>query len=105
MRTRSLAVAATALLCALAAEARADPARKVIELFTSQGCNSCPPADKLAAQFAREPDTVVISLPVDYWDYLGWKDSYASPVFTARQKAYSKARGDMQVYTPQVVVD
>jgi hypothetical protein len=77
----------------------------VIELFTSQGCNSCPPADRLAGDLARVPGTVVISLPVDYWDYLGWKDSLASPAFTARQKAYSKARGDMQVYTPQVVVD
>jgi hypothetical protein len=98
-------LSATGILCSLLVPAQAEPARKVVELFTSQGCSSCPPADRLAAQLAREPGTVVISLPVDYWDYLGWKDSYASPSFTARQKAYSRARGDMQVYTPQAVVD
>ncbi|MBV8962592.1 MAG: DUF1223 domain-containing protein [Hyphomicrobiales bacterium] len=85
--------------------AKAEPARKVVELFTSQGCNSCPPADRLAAEIARQPGNLVISLPVDYWDYLGWKDSFAQPAFTARQKAYARARGDMQVYTPQAVVD
>ncbi|SEC23210.1 hypothetical protein SAMN05444161_0752 [Rhizobiales bacterium GAS191] len=98
-------ILASSILCAVALPAKAEPVRKVIELFTSQGCNSCPPADRLAAQMAREPGTVVISLPVDYWDYLGWKDSFASPVFTARQRAYSKARGDMQIYTPQAVID
>ena len=100
----SLVLAAGAL-AALLAPVQAEPARKVVELFTSQGCNSCPPADRLAAELAREPGNVVISLPVDYWDYLGWKDSFAKPAFTARQKAYSRARGDMQVYTPQAVVD
>jgi hypothetical protein len=83
----------------------AEPVHKVLELFTSQGCNSCPPADRLAAQLAHEPGTVMISLPVDYWDYLGWKDSFAAPAFTARQRAYAKARGDMQIYTPQIVID
>jgi hypothetical protein len=89
----------------LPGNASAEPPRKVVELFTSQGCNSCPPADRLAAELARDPGNVLISLPVDYWDYLGWKDSFAKPVFTARQKAYARARGDMQVYTPQAVVD
>jgi hypothetical protein len=98
-------ILASSILCAVALPAKAEPVRKVIELFTSQGCNSCPPADRLAAQMAHEPGTVVISLPVDYWDYLGWKDSFASPAFTARQRAYSKARGDMQIYTPQAVID
>jgi hypothetical protein len=93
------------VMCSLPGNASAEPARKVVELFTSQGCNSCPPADRLAAELARDPGNVLISLPVDYWDYLGWKDSFAKPVFTARQKAYARARGDMQVYTPQAVVD
>jgi hypothetical protein len=105
MRNGIIALAAAVISCASTFGAKAEPVHRVIELFTSQGCNSCPPADRLAAELARVPGTVVISLPVDYWDYLGWKDSFASPVFTARQKAYSKARGDMQVYTPQVVVD
>jgi hypothetical protein len=93
------------VMCSLPGNASAEPARKVVELFTSQGCNSCPPADRLAAELARDPGNVLISLPVDYWDYLGWKDSFAKPAFTARQKAYARARGDMQVYTPQAVVD
>ena len=74
-------------------------------MFTSQGCSSCPPADKLAADLARTPGAVVLSLPVDYWDYLGWKDTYAAAAFTARQKAYGNTRGDREVYTPQAVVN
>lgn len=85
--------------------AMAGDTRAVYELFTSQGCSSCPPADKLAAELARRPDTVVLSMPVDYWDYLGWKDTLASPAFTKRQKAYAAARGDRNVYTPQIVVN
>ncbi len=97
-----IAIAATALLssAAMSAEPRA-----VIELFTSQGCSSCPPADKLAGELAEDPSLLVMSLPVDYWDYLGWKDTLASPGHTSRQRAYSKTRGDREVYTPQVVVN
>ena len=98
----SLAVVASAALTASIASA--DP-RGVIELFTSQGCSSCPPADKLAGELARDPSLIVLSLPVDYWDYLGWKDTLALPGHTNRQRAYSKARGDREVYTPQVVVN
>jgi len=79
--------------------------RAVIELFTSQGCSSCPPADKLAAEFARDPSVVMMSLAVDYWDYLGWKDTLALSGHSNRQRAYAKVRGDREVYTPQVVVD
>ncbi len=79
--------------------------RAVIELFTSQGCSSCPPADKLVGEFTSDPALVAVSLPIDYWDYLGWKDTLADPRNTARQKAYSKTRGDREVYTPQVVVN
>ena len=106
MRNGIFALAAAVVLSSASSlGAKAEPVHRVIELFTSQGCNSCPPADRLAAEFAHVPGTVVISLPVTYWDYLGWKDSLASPAFTARQKAYAQARGDMQIYTPQVVVD
>jgi hypothetical protein len=77
----------------------------VVELFTSQGCSSCPPADRVLADLAREPDVIALSLPVDYWDYLGWKDTLASPAFSARQRAYANARGDRQVFTPQMVVN
>jgi len=87
-----------------AAPAAADP-RGVVELFTSQGCSSCPPADKLLGEFAKDPSLVVLSLPIDYWDYLGWKDTLADSRFSARQKAYSAVRGDRDVYTPQVVIN
>src|SRR5215831_18500141 len=79
--------------------------RAVIELFTSQGCSSCPAADRLMAEFANDPSLISISVPIDYWDYLGWKDTLADPLHTARQRAYSKVRGDREVYTPQVVVN
>jgi len=98
----SLAMVASAVLTS--AVASAEP-RGVIELFTSQGCSSCPPADKLAGELARDPSLIVLSLPVDYWDYLGWKDTLALPGHTNRQRAYSKARGDREVYTPQMVVN
>jgi hypothetical protein len=98
----SLAIVASALLTA--GIARAEP-RAVIELFTSQGCSSCPPADQLAGELARDPNLVVMSLAIDYWDYLGWKDTLALAGHTNRQRAYSKARGDREVYTPQVVVN
>jgi hypothetical protein len=89
---------------ALCASARAQT-RGVVELFTSQGCSSCPPADKLLGELAHDPSLVAISVPIDYWDYLGWKDTLANPRNTARQKAYAHVRGDGQVYTPQAVVN
>jgi hypothetical protein len=84
--------------------AHAEP-KAVIELFTSQGCSSCPPADKLMAEFARDPSIVAMSLPIDYWDYLGWKDTLALKGHGKRQQAYARVRGDREVYTPQVVVN
>ena len=86
------------------ASAMAEP-RAVIELFTSQGCSSCPPADKLLSELRNDSSLLTLSLPIDYWDYLGWKDTLAMPGHTARQKAYSQVRGDREVYTPQVVVN
>src|SRR5258707_10194269 len=94
-------------VCAIVAiirPAHADP-RAVVELFTSQGCSSCPEADKVLGELARDPNVIALSLPIDYWDYLGWKDTLADSRFTARQKAYSRARGDRDVYTPQVIVN
>jgi hypothetical protein len=87
-----------------AQSAQAEP-RAVIELFTSQGCSSCPPADKLIAAYAQDPSVIALSLAVDYWDYLGWKDTLALSGHTSRQRAYAKVRGDRQVYTPQAVID
>ena len=75
----------------------------VLELFTSQGCSSCPAADKLLGELAGRDGVLALSMPVDYWDYIGWKDTLASPAFSARQRAYAKARGDRAVYTPQLV--
>jgi hypothetical protein len=85
---------------------RADAEPKaVLELFTSQGCSSCPAADKLLGEFSENSDFIALSMPIDYWDYLGWKDTLADPKFSARQKAYSQARGDRDVFTPQVIVN
>ncbi len=81
------------------------PLAGVVELFTSQGCSSCPPADAVFEAYASRADIVALSLPVDYWDYIGWKDTLASPRNTARQRAYARARGDGSVYTPQAVVN
>jgi hypothetical protein len=81
------------------------PAKGVVELFTSQGCSSCPQADALLGRLAKRDDVIAISLSVDYWDYLGWKDTLAQGKFTERQKAYAKVLGDGMVYTPQAVVN
>jgi len=93
------------LLAASCVVAGAGEPRALIELFTSQGCSSCPPADKLLGELAADPSLVALSLPIDYWDYLGWKDTLASPGHSARQRAYARVRGDRQVYTPQIVVN
>jgi len=103
MKHRAFATALT--LAALVTPALAGEPRAVIELFTSQGCSSCPAADKLAGQMRQDPSVLVLSLPVDYWDYLGWKDTLALHGHTLRQQAYAQSRGDREVYTPQVVVN
>ena len=104
----------TGILCfasaAFFADARARSSssgiESVVELFTSQGCSSCPPADRLAQELAMRDDLLVLSLAVDYWDYLGWKDSLATPQHTKRQRDYSRAMGKGgAVYTPQMVVN
>jgi len=77
----------------------------VVELFTSQGCSSCPPADKLLHELAKRDDVIALALHVDYWDYIGWKDVFAKPGHTARQKAYAVSAGRRSVYTPQMIID
>jgi len=104
MNRRAIAIAAV-LACAAVAPAVAGEPRAVIELFTSQGCSSCPPADKLMGKLAQDSSLVTMSLPVDYWDYLGWKDTLALHGHSNRERAYADARGDRDVFTPQVVVN
>lgn len=77
----------------------------LLELFTSQGCSSCPPADALFDDLRSKPGVITLSFSVDYWNYLGWHDTLSSPENSERQRDYALARGDGKVYTPQVVVD
>jgi hypothetical protein len=77
----------------------------VVELYTAQGCANCGEADQFAAKLAERPDVLVLTFPVDYWDYLGWEDTFARPEFTERQKAYVARLDLREPYTPQVVVD
>ena len=77
----------------------------VVELFTSQGCSACPPADALLGELSERPDVVALALHVDYWDYLGWRDAFASPANTRRQRAYAPRLDARSVFTPQAVVD
>jgi hypothetical protein len=85
--------------------AAGEPAPLAIELFTSQGCSSCPPADLHLGKLARRPDIVALSFHVDYWDYIGWKDRFASQEMTERQRVYARVLKQRYVYTPEMVVD
>ncbi len=76
----------------------------VVELFTSQGCSSCPPADEYLGRIADRSDVIALSLHVDYWDYLGWRDVFSDPAHTSRQRAYAARTGERMVYTPQIIV-
>ncbi|HEU0222935.1 MAG TPA: DUF1223 domain-containing protein [Paracoccaceae bacterium] len=92
------------LFAALSLPSRGVAQVVVVELFTSQGCSSCPPADALLARLADDGDVLVLSLHVDYWDYLGWRDRFARPENTKRQKAYARLAGARSIYTPQAIV-
>ncbi|MDV7144388.1 DUF1223 domain-containing protein [Tropicimonas sp. TH_r6] len=107
MRVKSVLAGfvAAGLLLGQALSARAEGAGLiVVELFTSQGCSSCPPADALLNELTERHDILPLALHVDYWDYIGWADDFARPEHTARQKAYAHVAGSRTIYTPQMVV-
>jgi hypothetical protein len=83
----------------------ADKGPVVVELYTSQGCSSCPPADAILGKLAQRQNIIALSFHVTYWDYLGWKDPFALKAATKRQRAYSRHFGRGYVYTPQMVID
>ena len=101
---RGILAALVAAAAFAAPEARSEPHPVVVELFTSQGCSSCPPADALLTELAERDDVIPLALHVDYWDYIGWKDTLANPAFTKRQKGYAYAAGQRTIYTPQMIV-
>lgn len=106
MMTRQIAGATAALWIAFAGPlaAQSQPV-VVVELYTAQGCPSSPPADAYFATLLSNQNVIPLSLHVDYWDYIGWEDSFANPEFTDRQKAYARAEGRRTIYTPQFVVN
>ncbi|MCE9523944.1 MAG: DUF1223 domain-containing protein [Alphaproteobacteria bacterium] len=87
------------------AEAGAVKQPVLVELFTSQGCSSCPPADKILGEIQKRDDVVALSFSIDYWDYIGWRDTLARRENTLRQQAYEKVLASHRVYTPQMVID
>lgn len=110
LRSIMLAAASMALALTLfwpkpASAVEIHQARSVVELFTSQGCSSCPPADRVIYELAKENDVLALAWHVDYWDYLGWKDTFASSENTRRQQAYAVSLGKSSVYTPQAIVN
>ena len=102
-----IALAALLLSAGLLPGARAEAQDRpvVVELFTSQGCNSCPPADAFLDELGDREGIIALSLHVDYWDYIGWRDPFADPAYTERQRDYEKRLDNRFIYTPQMVVD
>jgi hypothetical protein len=100
---RHFVSAACGLWLAAAAPALAEDV-VVVELYTSQGCSSCPPADQFVAMLAANPKILPLALHVDYWDYIGWADKFAQPKFTDRQRDYARAIGSRTIYTPQLII-
>src|SRR5271167_4713002 len=98
-------ISALALFAMLATGASAMARPVVVELFQSQGCSSCPPANANLAAIADRPDVIALNFSVTYWDNLGWKDTFARPAYTARQWDYAHSLRHADVFTPQVVVD
>lgn len=104
-RLAKSALALSISMWALTSFAQAGERPIVVELFTSQGCSSCPPADAFLNDLAKREDVLALSLPVNIWDYLGWRDTLAKQAFTDRQRAYVQNLGGRSVYTPQMVID
>lgn len=103
---RLLISTAMALTCWAGTVAAQDADRPaVVELYTSQGCSSCPPADAVLAMLAERPDVIALALHVDYWDYLGWADAFARPEHSVRQRLYAHAAGESTIYTPQMIIN
>src|ERR1700749_4569447 len=98
------AVAALAIVPVAAAEVRDHP-RAVLELFTSEGCSSCPQADVKFQDLAKQQDVIALAYHVDYWDYIGWPDNFGSKANTDRQKAYAHSWGKSMIFTPQLIVN
>lgn len=106
LKNLSLSAASVAAFVAMASPAQAgEIPSTVVELFTSQGCSSCPPANAFVGALTEDTDKLVLTYGVTYWDYLGWKDTFGDVRFTERQKAYGKAFGIGNVYTPQIVLN
>lgn len=89
---------------AMAGETRDKP-KAVLELFTSQGCSSCPPADAMLEQMSKNPDYIALAYHVDYWDYIGWPDTYGTKANSDRQRDYAASWGSSRIFTPQMVVN
>ena len=101
----ALAAAVISAALILGQPATAEQRPVVVELFTSQGCSSCPPADMILAQLQERDDVICIALHVDYWDYIGWKDAFGDPAHSERQRAYAREAGRRSVYTPEMIVN
>lgn len=100
---RHFVSAACGLYLASLAAVQAEPV-VVVELYTSQGCSSCPPADEFVAMLASDPRILPLALHVDYWDYIGWADAFAQAKFTDRQRDYAQVVGSRTIYTPQLII-
>lgn len=97
----------TSMVGAFSSDTLATEQKRVdlVELFTSQGCSSCPPADHFLGELAQRKNVIALTLPVSYWDHLGWKDTLAKKAYNERQRDYAASRGDREIYTPQMVVN
>lgn len=102
---RHLLLATVWAFSALSSTAQVQKSPVVVELYTSQGCSSCPPADEMLAELSQRDDVIALALHVDYWDYIGWADEFADPRHTRRQQEYARAAGDRTIYTPQFVIE